>query len=317
LGRAIDGVGPWNPQRWIRQGGSSIVNVRPPPASIPLRLDTDVGVAVSSPPSERAITPRRPVRRVSNWNILPSVVGGALSHGVAGPRRLRRQLLKRLWIELKRFAAPHITNIEVASITGIDGVHVEGPVLRRSPLVLCALASLLHPATIFEFGTYRGDTAWLLARNIPSARVYTLDLGGPDERYRAQLELTDIDEYFHAWDRGARFHGTPEGDRITQLAGDSATFDFAPYRGKIDLAYVDASHSYSYVRSDTEAALAMLSPSGTIIWDDYTHYSGIYAYLNELAAALDHPIFHVLDTRLAVYSRRPITDPLEPGLTRD
>jgi predicted O-methyltransferase YrrM len=276
-----------------------------------------VGVAVSSPPSAGAITPRRPVRRVSNWNILPSVLCGALSHGVADPQRLRRQLLKRAWIELKRFAAPHVTNIDVASINGIDGVHVEGPVLRRSPLVLCALAALLDPATIFEFGTYRGDTAWLLARNVPRASVYTLDLAGPDERYSAQLELTDIDEYFHEWDRGARFHGTREGERITQLAGDSATFDFAPYRGKIDLAYVDASHSYSYVKSDTEAALAMLSPSGTIIWDDYTHYSGIYAYLNELAAALDHPIFHVLDTRLAVYSRRPITNALEPGLMRD
>ena len=274
-------------------------------------------VAVSPPPSGRAITPRHRVRRVGNWNILPSVLGDALSHAVADPQRLRRQLLKRAWIELKRFAAPHVTNIDVASINGIDRVHVEGPVLRRSPLVLCALAALLDPATIFEFGTYRGDTAWLLARNVPRARVYTLDLAGPDAAYSAQLELTDIDEYFHEWDRGARFHGTREGERITQLAGDSATFDFAPYRGTIDLAYVDASHSYSYVRSDTEAALAMLSPSGTIIWDDYTHYSGIYAYLNELAPALDHPIFHVLDTRLALYSRRPITNALEPGLMRD
>ncbi len=274
-------------------------------------------VAVSPSPSARAITPRRRVRRVGNWNILPSVLGDALSHAVTDPQRLRRQLLKRAWIELKRFAAPHVTNIDVASINGIDRVHVEGPVLRRSPLVLCALAALLDPATIFEFGTYRGDTAWLLARNVPRASVYTLDLGGPDAAYSAQLELTDIDEYFHEWDRGVRFHGTREGERITQLAGDSATFDFAPYRGTIDLAYVDASHSYSYVRSDTEAALAMLSPAGTIIWDDYTHYSGIYAYLNELAPALDHPIFHVLDTRLAIYSRRPITTALEPGLMRD
>jgi predicted O-methyltransferase YrrM len=194
-------------------------------------------------------------------------------------------------------------------------VHVEGTVLRRSPLVLCALAALLDPATIFEFGTYHGDTSWLLAHNLPNARVFTLDLGGPDAAYSAQLELTDIDEYFPQWDRGTRFHGTREGERITQLTGDSATFDFAPYFGTVDLAYVDASHSYSYVRSDTEAALAMLSPSGTIIWDDYTHYSGIYAYLNELAPTLDRPIFHLLDTRLAVYSRRPITNSLEQGLT--
>jgi predicted O-methyltransferase YrrM len=275
-----------------------------------------VRVAVDPTLSARAIAPRRHVRRVGALEILPSVLGGALSHAVADPRRLRRQLLKRMWMELKRFAAPHITNIEVGSISGIETVQVEGPVLRRSTLVLSALARLLQPATVFEFGTYHGDTAWLLAHNVPGTHIYTLDLGGPDSVYSAQLELTDLDEYFHEWGRGARFHGTPEAERITQLVGDSATFDFTPFRGTIDLAFIDASHSYSYVRSDTEAALAMLSPTGTIIWDDYTHYSGIYAYLNELAPVLDHPILHVLDTRLAVYSRRPITKGLEPELTR-
>jgi len=272
-------------------------------------------VAANPSPNARAVSPRRQIRRVGNWHILPSVLAGALSRAATDPRGLRRQLLKRVWIDLKRFAAPHVTDLDIASISGIERLNVEGPVLRHSPLVLCAIAALLEPATIFEFGTYRGDTAWLLARNLPRASVCTLDLAGPDAMYHAQLELTDIDEYFHDWGRGVRFHGTPEAERITQLVGDSATFDFSPYRGSIDLVYVDASHSYSYVRSDTEAALSMLSPSGTIVWDDYTHYSGIYAYLNELATVLDGPVFHILDTRLAVYSRRPLTA-LEPRLKR-
>jgi hypothetical protein len=50
----------------------------------------------------------------------------------------------------------------------------------------------------------------------------------------------------------------------------------------------------------------MLTRFGTIVWDDYTYYSGIYAYLNELAPTLDAPIYHILGTRLAVYSRWPI-----------
>jgi len=239
---------------------------------------------------------------------VPAVLGGALANAVADPRRLRRQLAKRVWIELKRFAAGRVASIEVASIAGIEQVRVEGTVLRRSPLVLCALAALLEPRTIFEFGTYHGDTTWLLARNVPAARVYTLDLEGLEGLHGAQLEVTDADEYFHEWDRGARFRGTPEGERITQLVGDSATFDFSPFRGSIDLVYIDASHSYSYVRSDTEAALAMLSPTGTIVWDDYTHYAGIFAYLNEVARSLERPIVHLLDTRLAVYSRRLLMD---------
>jgi hypothetical protein len=70
--------------------------------------------------------------------------------------------------------------------------------------------------------------------------------------------------------------------------------------------YIDASHSYSYVKSDTEAALRMLAPGGTIVWDDYTYYPGLYAYLNELGTDLDKPILHLLETRLAVYSQTPL-----------
>ena len=249
---------------------------------------------------------RRHVRRVGNLDILPSVLRGAVSQATADPRRLRTRLLKNLWVELKRFGAPHVVNIEPSSVRGIDGVNVEGPITRQSSLVLCALGALLASETIFEFGTFRGDTTWLLAHNLPRAEVYTLDLAGPDATGSAELELTDAGEYFLDWDRGARFRDTPEAARITRLVGDSATFDFSPYRGKIDLVYVDASHSFSYVKSDTEAALAMLSPTGTIVWDDYTHYSGIWKYLDDLAAGLDRPIFHLLGTRLAVCSRQEL-----------
>jgi hypothetical protein len=69
----------------------------------------------------------------------------------------------------------------------------------------------------------------------------------------------------------------------------------------MDLVFIDASHSYSYVRSDTEAALKMLAPTGMIVWDDYTYYPGIFAYLNELSPSLSPPIQHIGGTRFAIY----------------
>ena len=246
------------------------------------------------------------IRRVRNRDILPGVVRDAIARAAADPRGARARLLKGLWIEIKRFSAPHVMSVEPAQIAGLDLVRVDGHVMRHSPLVLCALAQLLGCGSIFEIGTFRGDTSWLLAHNLPQAHVFTLDLPGPESAQRARLEITDVDEYFHTWERGARFRDTPESLRITPLVGDSATFDFSPYRGAMDLVYIDASHSYSYVRADTEAALAMLSPTGTIVWDDYTYYPGIYAYLNELAPALDRPIYHLLGTRLAVHARRDL-----------
>ena len=246
------------------------------------------------------------IRRVRNRDILPGVLRDAVARAAADPRGTRTRLLKGLWIELKRFSAPHVVSVAPTQIAGLDQVRVDGHVMRHSPLVLCALAQLLACRSIFEIGTFRGDTSWLLAHNLPDARVFTLDLPGPESAQRARLEITDVDEYFHTWERGARFRDTPESLRITTLVGDSATFDFSPYRGAMDLVYIDASHSYSYVRADTEAALAMLSPTGAIVWDDYTYYPGIYAYLNELAPTLDRPIYHLLGTRLAVHARRDL-----------
>jgi predicted O-methyltransferase YrrM len=231
------------------------------------------------------------------------VIGGTVRNGLADLGQLRARLLKNLWIELKRYSARNVRNIELSQIRGLEHVQVEGPVWRHDSLILGALAKLLQCETIFEFGTYRGDTAWLLAHNLPTARVLTLDLPGPEAVHRAKFELTDGGEYFTSWDRGSRFRKTPEGGRITQLFGDTATFNFLPYSGSVDLAYIDASHSYSYVKSDTEAAFGLLSDLGTIVWDDYTYYPGIYQYLNELAPLLDRPIFHLLGTRLAIYSR--------------
>jgi predicted O-methyltransferase YrrM len=239
-------------------------------------------------------------RRVTNRDLVAGVLVGLARRLADGTQR--RQVLKALWIEAKRHGARRVVNVETSRIDGLGSVNVHGSPARYCTLVLTALAMLLRCERIFEIGTFRGDTSWLLAHNLPTARVYTLDLPGPDAVATAKLDLTDP-EYFASWDRGARFHGTPESARIVQLFGDAAAFDFTPYRGAMDLVFVDASHSYSYVRSDTEAALTMLSETGTIVWDDYTHYAGIHAYLNELAPSLDRPIYHLLGTRLALYSR--------------
>jgi hypothetical protein len=40
-----------------------------------------------------------------------------------------------------------------------------------------------------------------------------------------------------------------------------------------------------------------------MFWDDYLYYPGVTRHLNQLSATLDRPIFHIVGTRLAVYSR--------------
>jgi hypothetical protein len=141
--------------------------------------------------------------------------------------------------------------------------------------------------------------------------VQRLDLPGADGAENVELELSDP-YLFAQWNRGRDHAGTSEG-RIHQLVGDSATFDPSPFEDAVEVVYVDGSYSYTYVKNDTEQALRMLSPSGTLLWDDYPHYGGVYAYLNELSPTLDRPLLHILGTRLVMYSRHERLAPRDAG----
>ncbi len=101
------------------------------------------------------------------------------------------------------------------------------------------------------------------------------------------------------------FAGTRYESRVRPLAGDSTTFDFGPYEGRIHLVYVDGGHDARTARSDTAAAFRMLAerhPAG-ICWHDYGNpaYPAVTELLDELAAERD--LFHVEETRMCFYLR--------------
>jgi predicted O-methyltransferase YrrM len=223
-------------------------------------------------------------------------------------------VVRDAWTVAKRFGAETVENIELREIPCIESAVVAGYVDDHQRLVLAALSAGLGCRTFFEIGTNRGRTAWVLARNNPELLVYTLDVPAGEAPDDTRLQC-GADDYFFFRDRscGEAFRDTPEAARITQLWGDSATFDFAPYDGAIDLVYVDGAHTYDYVRSDTDSALRMLSPTGTIVWDDYASSPGVYKHVTALARELDSPVFHVFGTRAAFYSRQEFVRRLPPS----
>jgi predicted O-methyltransferase YrrM len=233
-------------------------------------------------------------------------VRGVLRSARRRPDELRHHVVREAWTLAKRFAADEIVNIELREIPCIHTAVVEGYVDDYQRLVIAALVRGLGCETLFEFGTNRGRATWTIARTNPGLTLYTLDLPVA-ESHATEFALGDDDAIFAASVGGARgeaFRGTPEAERITQLAGDSASFDYSPYEGKMDFVYIDGAHTYEYVKSDTENALRMLTPTGTIAWDDYTTGTGVYRYLSELAPTLDRTVFHVFGTRMALYSRQ-------------
>lgn len=154
-----------------------------------------------------------------------------------------------------------------------------------SLLELLAIARLVRerrPRSLFEIGTFDGRTTLAMARNAPSdARIRTLDLPptAPTQHELARKER----RYVEKARPGARFLGTPLATRIEQLYGDSATFDFSPYEA--DFVFIDGSHAYEYVLSDSERALQLTRGRvATILWHDYSAWEGVTRALNELRA---------------------------------
>jgi predicted O-methyltransferase YrrM len=167
--------------------------------------------------------------------------------------------------------------------------------------VLASLVSHLQPGKIFEVGTSIGASTAIMAMSAPGSHIYTIDL--PPDRSELALQGLDNDPPESDPDIiGRRFRGANIEKQITQLYGDSANFDVSPFRGAMDLVFVDGSHSYEYVRSDSRAALEMLSPRGAIIWDDCTReFPGLVRALNELGVSI--AISRIAFTRFAIHIR--------------
>jgi predicted O-methyltransferase YrrM len=194
---------------------------------------------------------------------------------------------------------------EVAFIGTVDTV---GATSDTEGWILAVLA--MRATRLFEFGTATGRTAYLWARNSPpEARITTLTLPparldvyepapGDDEREQAAaMRYSGFTRFYYT--------GTPVEGKVDQHYGDSKTFDETPFLDACDVVFVDGSHAYSYVVSDSRKALRMVRPGGLVLWHDYRgpgEIPDVYRALNELAESL--PLRHIKGTSLIAY-RRP------------
>jgi hypothetical protein len=74
----------------------------------------------------------------------------------------------------------------------------------------------------------------------------------------------------------------PYADRVVQLRGDSATFDWSSHRGRAGLVFVDGSHAYDYAWKDSETATRLVKPGGIVLWHDDGVWPGVTQALEEL-----------------------------------
>jgi len=179
---------------------------------------------------------------------------------------------------------------------------------NRWILYLSMITRALAPKIIFEIGTFQGRATLAFALNSPSdCQIFTLDLpqirDNQDLKAYMKSDIKTVKFLREDPNRlGAIFRGHPLEYKITQLFGDSKTFDFSPWYGKVNLILIDGAHMYDFVISDTENALRMLSPYGTIIWDDFCHLGDNYGVTRALMdSVIKDKLVQIEDTQFCVY----------------
>jgi predicted O-methyltransferase YrrM len=182
----------------------------------------------------------------------------------------------------------------------------DGNVSPHEILVIAALVADHAPMLVFEIGTFDGNTTLQMAENAPSgSEIITLDLPVEATATRSPIDQEDL-KYIQADVRGRRrFVGSTAASKIREVFGDSAVFDFSAAIGdrKIDFAFIDGSHSFEYVKSDTERILERLAPDAIVLWHDYAPFwYGVCQYLDELQST--RTLCRIEGTTLAYYRHR-------------
>lgn len=170
---------------------------------------------------------------------------------------------------------------------------------------LALMARIIQPKALFEIGTFRGRTALNFALNSPAeAEIFTMDLP-PEERDSGKARATENDAaVIRASLTGIDYREKPGSEKIRQLFGNSLTFDFKPYYGRMDMVYVDGAHDYEAVKSDTLNALKMLKPGGWLMWDDFGYYGEYNGLMRAIFECVPQDqVIQVESAPLAIYQK--------------
>lgn len=180
-----------------------------------------------------------------------------------------------------------------------------GTLSGRERLFLVVICQIINAEWVFEIGTFLGDTAWMLAKYLPSkGGVVTLDLPrelSSETEYGRREEIDD--PYVLPYATARRYAGTPEAARIMQLWGDSAKFNPGPLAGHFDLVFVDGAHDpEAQIMADSRLAFRLVREGGWVVWHDSQNRQVHPAVSNTMCDLVDrgYKIVNIRETQLSV-----------------
>ncbi len=206
------------------------------------------------------------------------------------------------WLSKEILEIINIDNSSRITLEMLPGKGIFTPIDELAYMAM--LTDHIKPKNVFEIGTFRGRTALNFAINSPDdCKVYTLDL--PEEARTEDMiaQVSDADRGIINNSRtGIDYKGKDVEHKITQLFGNSMTFDYSDYHNKMDIVFVDGAHHYEAVKSDTENALKMIKRGGCILWHDFANYGDYNDVTRVICETFPQSkIIQIGNTQLALY----------------
>jgi predicted O-methyltransferase YrrM len=165
--------------------------------------------------------------------------------------------------------------------------------------LLVGLARRFERCSYLEIGSWRGESLANVARVAGECVSVSLS---PDEMRRFGMTEDEV-RTLGFFTRGLA--------NVRHVEHDSHTLDWAPYKGKFDLVFIDGDHSYDGVRADTANAFPLLrDDSSLIVWHDYglspetVNWRVLAGILDGCPADRRNDLYHVSNTLCAIYSRK-------------
>lgn len=179
---------------------------------------------------------------------------------------------------------------------------LDGGSLPTDLALLNGLAQGIPDCCYFEIGTWRGESVANVARFAKSC--FTLDLSPEQLRKLGREEA-----YIQA--QGVFSRGL---QNVTQLTGNTISFDFSSLGRTFDLIFIDGDHHYNMIRHDTNKVFNLLTGEDTIIvWHDYAanpeeiRYEVMAGIMDGLPKEKHEFLYHVANTKCAILFPKRLT----------
>lgn len=182
---------------------------------------------------------------------------------------------------------------EISLFTFLDGGS-----LVTDIALLKGLARKLKNCKYFEIGTWRGESAANLADIC--TEVFTLNMTDEDLRRIGISEKSIAQQGLFS----------KNNKRVTHIRSDSRSFDFSSLNRKFDLVFIDGSHHYEDVKSDTQNVFKhLIHENSIVVWHDYgttpedIRFEVFAAILDGTPRNYHEDLYHVAHTKSAIFYR--------------